>query len=238
MTNPTDPIKDRVLAEIREKRIAMRPKLSFTFETFFAALVALVVLAVSAALASFIVFGLRVNGHDSLLAFGPRGIGAFLLIFPWPLLILNILLVIFLETLLRRFKFGYRSPVLYLLLALAALAIAAGLALDRTSVNDDLLDRADRGALPSPFAELYEHVRSPAPHDRGIYRGMVTAIGTSTFTMMHDDDDQDLDEGSYTVAFPPGFPASSLTVGERVYVAGDEDDGMIRAFGVNPLPVR
>lgn len=235
--NTSQTTKESVLAKIRERRIGMRSKLSFTFETALAGFVALVILAVSVAIVSFILFGLRVNGHESLLAFGPRGIGSFLLIFPWPLLLLDVLLIVFLESLLRRFKFGYRSPILYLLLGLLAVAIAAGLALDRgTSFNDDLLQHADHGDLPAPFGELYEHVRAPAPHEHGIYRGTITAIGTSTMTMAHDDLDRDTDESSYTVVFPDGYATSSLSVGERVYVAGDEEDHVIRAFGVNPLP--
>ncbi len=232
--------KETVLAKIREKSVHMRPKLFFTFETILAGLVAVVILVVSIALVNFILFGLRLNGHESLLGFGPRGLLAFFVVFPWPLLILDVLLVLFLETLLRRFKFGYRSPVLYLLLALLALATSAGLALDRgTSVNDRLLYQADHGGLPSPFGEIYEHMRVPAPHDRGIFRGTITEIGTSTIRMQHDDLDTDQDESGYIVILPSNFDITQFSAGEKVYVAGDMDDGTstIRAFGVHPLPM-
>ncbi len=235
MENPNPSAKDRVLAKIREGRIAMRSKLSFTFEAFLAGFVALVILAVSVAIVSFILFGLRVNGHESLLSFGPRGVGAFFAIFPWPLLVLDVLLVLFLETLLRRFKFGYRSPMLYLLFGVAVVAIAAGLALDRgTPFNDNLLDRADHGGLPPPFGEIYEHVRATAPHDHGIYRGVVIGVAASSLTV-RSDDRTGATSSTYTVMLPPRIATSSLQVGDRVYVAGDADDGVIRAFGIRVL---
>lgn len=212
------PLKDRVLERIREKRVSMRPRSYFTFENFLAGFVALVILVVSVAILNFIFFGLRVNGHESLLSFGPRGIAAFLLVFPWPLLALDVLLVLFLETLLRRYKFGYRSPTLYLLIGLLAVAITGGLAIDRaTDVNDRLLNTADHGGLLPPFGELYERIRVPAPHDRGIFRGTITDVATSSITMRHDDLDRDTDETEYSVLLPAGFAASDLSVGERVY---------------------
>lgn len=226
-----------VLAKIREKRIGMRPKLFFTLEALLVGLVALMILAVSIALVNFILFGLRVNGHEALLGFGLRGVAAFFVLFPWPLLVLDVLLVIFLERLVHRFAFGYRSPILYSLAGILAVALMAGVLLDRaTPLNDDLLRQADHGGLPPPFGELYEHTRTPTPHAQGIYRGTVTDIGTSTLRMKYDDRDNDTDDAAYTVTLPPGFTPSAFTTGERLYVAGDMVDGVIHAFGIHPLP--
>jgi hypothetical protein len=229
--------KENILAKIREKHVSMRPKLHFTLQTILTFVVATIVLVLSVAIANFILFGLRINGHESLLAFGPRGLFAFLLVFPWPLLALDILFIFILEKLLRRFKFGYRSPVLYLLIVLIAGALALGLALDRgTSFNDDLLRHADRGELPPPFGDVYEGVRVPAPHGKGIYRGVILEIATSSFQLMHDDRDHDVDDDVYTVILPSDAPVSSLMTGDRVYVAGDREGSVIHAFGVHMLP--
>jgi len=233
----THSAKENVLAKIREKRLTMRPKILFGLEAVLAGFVALVILAVSVAIVNYILFAMRVNGHEALLGFGPRGLHTFLFVFPWPLLVIDGVLIFFLEVLLRRFKFGYRSPMLYLLFALLVIAIGTGTALDRgTSMNDALLHQAEHGGLPPPFGELYEHVRAPAPHERGIYRGTITAIGTTTLTLAHDDLDKDSDETGYTVMLPPGFDTGTLTVGERVYVAGEMHDTHIRAFGVHQFP--
>ncbi len=228
--------KENVLARIREKNISMRPKLYFTSQVALAGLVALTILVVSIAIVSFILFGLRVNGHEALLSFGLRGVSAFLLVLPWPLLVLDILLVIFLERLLRRFKFGYRSPILYLMVGLVGVAVVSGLLLDRgTPMNDALLHRAEHGGLPPPFGELYEHARVPAPHDRGIYRGTILEIATTSLRLQHDDLDNDHDDTGYLVLLPPGFDIRPLFIGEKVYVAGDKEGDAIRAFGVQPL---
>lgn len=235
-TNPMG-AKETVLAKIQRREVSMRPKFYFTAETILAGFVALLILLVSVGLLNFIFFGLRLNGHESLLNFGPQGIALFFFIFPWPLLALDVLLVLFLETLLRRFKFGYRAPVLYLLLGLLAVSISAGLALDRgTSLNDLLFTRAEHGELPSPFAEFYEGVPAAAPHEEGIFRGTITDVGTSTFMLRHDDFDRDTDETIYTVVMPDGFPTSTLSAGERVYVAGQARGSTITPYGIRVLP--
>lgn len=235
--NENKSTKDTVLAHIREHKVSMRPKLYFVFEALLAGFVAVVILVISIALVNFILFGLRINGHEALLGFGSRGIASFFILFPWPLLILDVLLVLFLERLVRRFKFGYRSPILYLLVGLLALAVLGGALFDRaTPFNDDLLQRADHGGLPPPLGDLYEHTRTPAPHDLGIYRGIVVDIGTSTLQVRHDDRDADIDDTIYTVMLPPGFTVGAFTTGERLYIAGDMKDGIVHAFGIRTLP--
>lgn len=236
--NPNQPsATERVLAQIRENKVSMRPKIFFTLKAALVLLVAGIILLVSVGIVNFVAFGLRVNGHESLLAFGPRGILAFLVIFPWPLVVIDALLVILLEELLRRFRFVYRSPMLYILLGLVACALSLGLALDRaTPLNDDLLQRADHDHLPGPLQSLYESERAPAPHAHGIFRGTVTDIATTTLIMKHDDHDADSDDGVYVVEPPPGAHPSDFVVGERLYVAGDVSNGVVHAYGIGTLP--
>jgi len=229
--------KDAVLAQIREKKVSMRPKVYFTLKAALILIVAGIILLVSVGIVNFIAFSLRLNGHESLLAFGPRGVLAFLAIFPWPLVVIDALLVVLLEELLRRFRFTYRSPMLYLILAILAVALSVGITLDRaTPLNDDLLQSADHDHLPPPLEALYEGARAPAPHDHGIFRGTVIDIATSTFTMKHDDHDADADDGTYVVMPPSGIPPSDFQIGERLYVAGDTDQNIVHAYGVGQLP--
>ena len=116
-------------------------------------------------------------------------------------------------------------------------AVVAGVAVERgTPLNAFLLDDADHDRLPAPIGSLYEDVHGGAPHDRGVFRGIVDTVSTTTFVMQHDDFDHDGDDGSFTVIIPTGFDASTLAPGERVYVAGTPTPEGIQAYGIQVLP--
>lgn len=151
-------LKDRILGEIRQGKVNMRPRLYFTLTVAALVLVSFVVLVISVFIFNFILFSIRLNHQDSLLGFGPRGWGVFLAFFPWTLLLIDIALVLVLETLLRRFRFGYRVPVLYLLGGLVCLTVLTGAVLDRgTAFNDQLFER--RHELPPPLENFYVRAR-------------------------------------------------------------------------------
>lgn len=153
-----DKLKDRILEEIRHGKVAMRPRAYFVLQVSALAVVALAALVTSVFIFNFIVFSLRVNHEDLLLGLGPRGWGAFIAFFPWTLLVLDIMLVLALEFLVRKFSWGYKVPMLYLLGGLLVLTILAGVVLDRGTPLNDRLWRGHRG-LPPPFGQIYRGAR-------------------------------------------------------------------------------
>lgn len=229
-------MKDSILASIREKKVTMRSTTFFKAELAFFIFSVVVALIVSTALVSYILFALRINGHDALLGFGAQGIAPFLSVFPWTLLIVDIVLLVVIQRSLQRFSFGYKSPALFALFALIVIIGAVAFALDRgTHVNDDLMREGKRGTLPTPLNEVYGRVRVPAPHDQGIYRGVITEIATSTVVIRHDDLDTDADDKQTRIMLPPRFNASLLVVGMNIYVAGREEHGVVKAYGIRVL---
>ncbi len=236
MNNTEHTPSSQVLERIRSGKVKMKPKIFFVLKALLLLGVAFLVLIVSTLLASFIFFGLRVGGHESLLGFGFHGFTTFLLLFPWPLALLDILLLAVLELLLRQFKFAYRRSLLYSFLVLAVVAGASGFLFDtETRFHDDRFEESKRGALPPPFQGVYNGAHPRAPERLGVYRGFVTGIGEETFSMTHDDQDNDADDRIRVVLPPPHFPLSSLEEGDRVYVAGEEREGVITAYGINVL---
>ncbi len=238
MTQPSDQknIHDRVLSLITERKVHMRPASLFKIEFLAIALLSLIVLLISIALAGFIFFALRINGHEALLGFGASGIETFLLVFPWGLFVLDLLFIFFLAKLLREFTFGYRRPVLFVLAVLIVSAAISAFIIDRaTPLHDDLREEGERGLLPSPIGDWYGSARVPAPHDLGIYRGVVLEVHPPSILMQHDDLDHDGDESNYTVVAPPGFDFSSIAVGDMLYVYGSSVQGEIRAGGIRDL---
>ena len=98
---------------------------------------------------------------------------------------------------------------------------------DLTPLHPVLLRLADHNELPF-VGEMYEGIHTPR-EDRGMFRGQVLSIGTSTFTMAHDYKDVD-DE--LRVIPPPGFIVTNLQPAENVEVVGDRILQTIQAYGV------
>lgn len=238
MTNTQKPsdIQQKVLEQIDSGKVRMRSRLFFILKSAIVLGVALLILLLTIFLASFIFFGLRVGGHEALLGFGARGVLPFLSVFPWPLLLLDIALLILLESLLHRFKFAYRRPLLYIFLGLLVLAGTLGLLLDReTPFHDDRLEEAEQGELIEPLELIYESARQTPPEELGVYRGFVTQVEEKDFVMTNNDNDSDEDDGTWRVESIEGTEQDEVEVGDRVYVAGDREDDVIRAYGVRVL---
>ncbi len=229
-------VQNEVLERIRSGQVHMRPRLFFVLETATVVLVAACILATSVWLASFISFGLRLSGNESLLGFGTRGSLIFFSLFPWGLAVLDLALIMLLTLLLRRFRFGYRKPLLYLLGAAVLGGTVTGLLFDRgTRFHDDRFEEAETGELSGPLEALYEGARSRAPEEHGIYRGFVLTKAEDAFILTHDDHDDDGDDGTWTVRPAGSFDMDSIRIGDRVYVAGEREDGEIEAYGIRVL---
>lgn len=229
-------IKENILGKISTNELTMRPKTYFTLKVGALVVVAFCILTISVLICNFILFSIRINGHDSLLYFGSRGFLVFLTFFPWTLLFLDLVFIMLLEWLVRQFRFGYLSPVLYLFFGFFAVIISTGFLLDRvTDFNNGLLSRAREHRLQQPFGDFYEHARYAPPAGSGVYRGVVTAVSGNTITLY------DVDVGTtslLTVILPSGdlYATSSLRLGETIFIAGDVDGSTtIHAFGIREI---
>lgn len=228
-------LKDKIFENIQVNKIGIYPKAWFTFRVIALIAVSSLVLMVSIFICNFILFSLRLNDQVPLLSFGARGLFFFLEFFPWGLLFLDVALIIFLEWLLRKFRFGYRKPVLYMLLALLAVTISAGLFIDRaTHFNDELLRRDERHELPPGFGGFYRHARRPVPPGSGMCKCVITAMDGNVLTAENIGGEV---TSTLRIILPLNNPGLSLLkVGDIVIVAGDISSGTIRAFGIRKLP--
>jgi hypothetical protein len=232
-----DTIKEAILHKINTKELLMRPKLYFTIKVAAIIILALSVLLISVFIINFILFGIRINSHEMLLDFGPRGWGVFLRFFPWLLLLLDIVLIIILETLVRNFKFGYKIPALYLLLGLLASIGFLGFVIDRgTDVNDRLLVQSDMHRDHPPFMGIYGSARRAVTPGSGLCLCTVESIIDDTIVVRDTRSTTTLvltinDEAPYATS-------TGLQVGDTVFVAGEVRDGVVKAFGVKKVPSR
>jgi hypothetical protein len=192
------------------------------------------VLAISAWIASFICFSISTSGQLFLLGYGAHGWQIFFTLFPWLLFSIDVVLILFLEWLLQGFKFGYRVPLLSLVAYVLVGSIVLGLMLNALPLQPFLLDRADHGELPLA-GDLYEGIRY-SHHDQGVFRGTITTVQGATSTLMHNDGDEDVDDGEHTVITGPLTQLDTpLQVGDVVYVFGTEKNGVIEATGIHHL---
>lgn len=235
----SNPLQQKILDKIRAGEVSMRPRYHFVLKVAALVVVLVGIVLVSVFILNFILFSIRISSQDVLLGFGTRGIEAFLALFPWSLLAIDILLVFAAQWLLREFKFGYKLPIVYVLAGLLVATGAAGFVLDRvTGLNDELLSRFDRDELHGPVGQLYGGARRLPPPGQGICRCIITAINGNTLTVVDSHSTTTL-----TVVVPEDDPhatTSGLSVGDVILIAGDgdsdTDDIVIRAFGVHKLP--
>lgn len=229
-------MKDAILKRIQREKVTMRPKAYFTLKLLALILVAAAILFISVLLATFILFSLRINGHESLLGFGSRGFFAFLHLFPWMLLIIDGVLIIFLEWLLKKFKFGYKSPTLYLLLGILVVTAGVAIILDRhTPLNDRLLNRADVQGLPPPLNDFYEGARRSHSLESGVCRCTIVDI-QGNILLVKESRNESTTTVQVVIPFDSPFATTtSLRIGDQIFIFGDIQNGIIEAVGIRPL---
>lgn len=207
----------------------MRPRLYFRIRVILIDILLALIGVFSLFALSFIVFSIRENEGQYLLAFGGRGWLAFAGLFPWMMLLAAIALLIVLEMLVRQFRSGYRFPALRMFLAAVIVGVAGGIAVELTPLHRAFFKEAESGGLPL-LGPLYEQVRD-ARGEEGIYRGTITELTDAGFVLASGDASDD----SWTVVPPDGFDRAGLSVGERVYAAGALKDGVVHAYGIRRI---
>lgn len=224
-------IQENVLKKIHGGNVSMRSHTYFIFRTIFIGAIALILLAGSFFLLSFVFFSVQTSGTRYLLEFSEQGLAAFVMLFPWLASLIALVLLIVLEVLLRNFKFGYQSPLLRIFLWILIIGAVGSTLLGLTPLHSFLLSVADNDQLPL-IGSLYEQVHD-SHQAQGVYRGDITSITESSFVISYNDADRDSDEGTWNIIPPAGFNLNQLIVGQKVYVAGHLKNNIIYAYGIH-----
>ncbi len=224
-------LKEQILLKIRKGEVKMRPKAFFVAKVAVLIFVAFITFVVSAVLISYTWFNLRTGGQFFLLGFGSRGLYEFFLVFPWFLLLLDVGLILFLDSLLKRFKFGYHKPVLVVFMGSILMITVAGAVINMTSFHRNLMQMAENNKLPIPGVGFFYINLHKSHKENGLFRGQIISLATSSFLLS-----QGKEYGEVQVFTPDGFPVRVvLHEGDQVYVAGDVDGNIVRAYGVRKL---
>jgi len=233
--NENKNIRSQVLEKITSGKINMTPRFYFVLKIVALVVVVLLTLMVSSLLISFIIFSLMASGRLVLLGFGARGFLNFFLLFPWLLLVVEILLLIALERLLKHFRLGYRSSFSTLIAVILCMSLVISVVINSTSFHRMLQDRAEKSGLPL-VGDYYRGLRRSQPNEE-IFRGVVSDVSTSSFVLNPQLDSDDAVIPKYIVFLPAGSASSSLPLaGDTVFVAGQLRAGnTIQAYGLQKL---
>ncbi len=228
----------------------MKPKAYFVVHMVALVLLVVVLLITTVFLISYSLFSISASGHLMLLGFGWRGVYAFFMLFPWITFSIEIILLIILDALLRRFRAGYHRPIAFVFFGTTVVLVCIGYVVSVTSLHGSLLQRAEHRQLPhamgpvgpvvGPFVQpMYDHMRISHRAD-GVIQGTVTSITETTFTVMHDEYDTDLQDATTTIVAPAHVRLTDfLHVGDHVIVAGDVlPSGDVQAYGVTRFAQR
>lgn len=227
-------IQRSVLEKIRAGGVSMHSRAYFALRAVLAGAIALCVFAGALFVLSFAFFSVRASDVRFLLEFGEQGLATYVTVFPWLSFLLALALLLAFEFVVRRFTSAYRFPLLRIFLWILVVGTLGSMLIGLTPLHASLLSAADNNQLPV-LGSLYEQMHD-SHVDRGVYRGDIVSIAESYFVMAHNDTDRDSDEGSWNIVPPAGFNLRTLSVGEKVYVAGRLRNGVVYAYGVRPLP--
>jgi hypothetical protein len=214
---PSQSNRNVILHKILNEEVSMRPKALFRARLALAIFLIILIAAISIFLFSFISFLIRTTSQDKLLGFGLSGVKSFIFLFPWFLFLVDIVLIAFLEYLLRQFRFGYSHSIVYVSFAIIVVVALFGIAIDReTSIHDSLLQSADADSLPL-FSGLYERAHAPLPHEAGVCRCVITSALPLT---ARDDEGKE----KFSVRFADSVPSIPLVRGDHVFMLGTFSD--------------
>jgi hypothetical protein len=233
-TSPLNP-QDTILKQIENGTLCMRPRILFTLRFLAVLGTALVVLLLSSYVGSLILFSLEEGGEELLLGFGMRGVLTFLALFPWRLLLVDIVAIVVLRFLLQGLRPIYRFSFSTVLLVLGIASVLLALLISSTPLHRFLLERALTDELPL-IGGLYNDLHTP-DESQGEFRGTIIRIEGRTLIIAHDDGDHDADDGVRIITVPESADMATFTIGEEVYVAGEEFglSEHIKAYGIQKI---
>ena len=140
---------------------------------------------------------------------------------------MDILAILGLVQLSRRFRFGWKTPRVYLATLLLIAAIASGFLFDLTVPVHDSLEQ-NQSRLPQPMRGLY---RTTPPEQGGFTHGILLAFDAATDTLtIVDERTGDITEA--IIVDDTHATTAGLEIGSSIIIAGDEIDGVMHVFGI------
>ncbi len=231
-----------IVEKIEAGAVTMRSPLHFLFKTIVLISALIGVFLTSTVILNFILFSIHHNSHHTLLGFGPLGWGAFLHFFPWALFCIDVVLVSVVLYLLRSFRFGYKTPKLYLIALLAFGVVVVGTVIEKSSevFNMQVMHRVEEGRLPRPLPHALNSMHMNGKAEHGLCICEVVTADDSTGLLVA----RERRSGkifNFKVDIQSSYATTSgLLPGDVVFIAGEHrntvsDDDTLTVFGIKRM---
>lgn len=229
-------IKDRILEEIKEGQIKMRPKWRFALEASLILAGGVIILLALLYLASFMIFFLRETGVLFVPIFGFDGWQAFFFSLPWVLIFFIFVFVGVLELLIRRYSFVYRRPLVYSALGIIFIVAAGGIFVANTSLHEGLSGCADKNSLPLMGPVYHEYANQ---RFQNIHRGRIMNLARNNM-IINNMVIQNRQRERLLIIITPRtrLPwGADFSEGDTVIVFGDRTDDTVTALGIQEIEI-
>lgn len=222
-------MQKKIMDTIADGDIKMKSRSYFLLRTSVWVIAGICLLLLAVYIASVIIFVMHRNGSWFVPGFGATGVWVFLRSFPWVLALLIVILLLLLELFIKKSTMVYRRPLVYSLAGLFAVAVIVGFFAARAPFHGILYERAQDGGLPV-VRTMY--------HGPGMLKGHRPYVGEIVVVRVNGFDMMTYEKEAYEVTFTQKTKIPKMKVfrvGDVVVVMGEEDDGLITAFGVKPV---
>lgn len=229
-------IKERILGEIKEGQIKMRPRWRFALEAFLILAGGVIILLALLYLASFVIFVLRETGVLFVPVFGLDGWQAFFFSLPWILIFFILVFAGVLELLIRRYSFIYRRPLVYSALGIIFIVAAGGIFVANTSLHEGLSGCADKNSLPLMGPVYHEYANQRLLN---IHRGRIMNLVRNN-AIINNMIIQNRQSERYLIIVTPKtrLPlGADFSEGDTVIIFGGSIDNTITALGIQEVEI-
>jgi len=223
-------LSDKVIGEIKDGQVKMKPRFYFVFKTVFFVITLVFVFLAIVFLVSFILFVIHGNGTWFLFGFGWPGIKMFLTSFPWILAIIVLVFLVFMEILVHRFGFAYRRPLIISLAGVLCMGMAAGIFVAATPLHEGAFQSAQESTLPVAGALYRNYGVMPTEN---LYSGVVSEpIDENDFSIDTSEEQNVKIQMSTSTSFGQDVIKQKVEKNDPVMIMGEKKGSEIRAFGV------
>ncbi|MFZ3019946.1 MAG: hypothetical protein WA051_00245 [Minisyncoccia bacterium] len=222
-------ILNTVLREIKEGKLSMKPKWHFIVKTIFGVLAVFLSLSILLYITSFVSFAIKTNGAVFAPEFGFRGIGIFLMAVPWLLILVGVISIVLVESLIRRYSFGYKKPIVYSLLVILVLIVFGNLIDDNLKFHERFSNYAGRRGVPM-FKLFYSNFLDKEQWE--IHMGLISTSTNGGFIL------ETRNEGNLNIQINPDTkiqPGLELINDIAVVVFGERVENTVQAIGVKRI---
>lgn len=223
-------IKDNVLKAISSGESTMKPKWHFMVKASLLLIGIVFLILALLYLTSFIFFTLHQTGIWFVPGFGFRGVGIFFTSLPWILILVAALFIILLETLVKKYPFGYKKPLLYSVAGVVIIIVAGGILVERTSLHRGLFERARNGGLPVGGG-FYRQFGQQRPPDN-LAVGVVTEIIQNGYNIENQHGEiTEIDVDDMTEY----LTGTDIDVDDNIVVIGQHNGPIIKAYSIREI---